>query len=734
MIIFENTVTTPLVLVALGAFILVALWSALRSLSPGPTRWILFLLHTLTILAIGWCLFMPGRKTSITQLLKPRFLVALDTSRSMAIDPPNAGDPTRWKTALKALESPWADRLSSECDIDLYPFSSSLSEPVSLGHAAKLQPDGDSTALRDALTGIEQRLSGLQIQGMILLSDGSDTKEALDDWASTPRMFPIHTLRLEKPGGREVEADMRIDSLEAPRRVTAGWKSEMKLKVSGQGTKGNPVMVQLFENDALVAEKPTQIPEAGGERDVSFELNHSKVGVSNYRVFIPPLPGEKNTADNEWKAIVEVVDARNRLLYVEGVPRWEYKYLRRVLLGERQISPVIFFTSGDGKPQAATPVENFTADMTNAQLSAFKIVVLGNLDAAELGSERAERLVEFVEKGGSLVFLGGPKTWGPGGLLATPLAKILPVTGGSPQPLEGEKPFPVKLTSQAAGHPAFAGDPNFWKKIPPVLSVFTGLQAKPAAESLVVAETPSGEIPVVLTQRFGEGKVAVMLTDTLWRWQLGPESEDARPYKRFWSQLVSWLLPKEDAGKSEKLEIFADRDDLHLGEAVNLNARVADSLGKKPDAIDAKITYPDGREVPYSMAAQRVSTPSGDSFDGYSVEFKPDVPGAYRVNASIQGTPPVASKPIGFFVKPHSPETSPRPPKTEILQAISASSGGSYFETIEALDAAMSSLNLKAKEENFSEFHTLWRDWPVLIALMLLFTITWTIRRKRQMP
>ena len=736
MIIFENSVPTLTIVLCLVAAALAAAYSAYRFLPSSSFRVVLFFLHVLALLGLAWCLFMPGKKTTITQLLKPRFLVLLDTSRSMTLKSSEAA-PSRWDTARTALGLGWSKKLSSECDIDVYSFDTSLSEGMSLGAAENLKPEGAATSLRDALAKLEQRLAGLPIEGMLLLSDGTDTLDLTNEWASAPRPFPIHTLQPEKPGSWEQEPDLRIDAVTAARRVTVGWKTEIKVKVSGQGTKGAPVSIQLFEDDRLVAEKPTQIPDAGGEREVVFDIERPKVGVFNTRVLAVPLAGEKNKDDNEWKTIIEVVDARNRVLYVEGVPRWEYKYLRRVLMENRQISPVIFFTSGDGKPQAATPAETFTADMNESQLSALKVVILGNLDAAELSQERAKRLLGFVEKGGSLVVLGGTKAWSPGGLLSTDLAKALPIEGGSPTLLESPTPLPVKLTPQAATHPAFAGDPKFWKTIPPVLSVFTGLQAKPAAESLVVVETPSGSAPLVLTQRFGEGKVAVILTDSLWRWQLGPESGDAKPYKRFWTQLVSWLLPKAENLNAEELELFTDRDDLFLGEKITINARLSEekSKGKKPTSIDATLVFPDGRSIPYRMDLSQVTTVSGDSFEGYSVEFQADTPGAYRLTATAQlDGKPVTSKPMSFFVKPFSPETSPRPANFEVLQAISSASGGSYFETPEALNSALTNFDLKAKEENFSEFHTLWRNGPVAAIVMLLFASTWFARRKRQMP
>ena len=67
-----------------------------------------------------------------------------------------------------------------------------------------------------------------------------------------------------------------------------------------------------------------------------LEFEHPTVGNFEYRAYVPPMAGEKNTDDNEYIVPVQVIDARNRLLYVEGAPRWDYKFLRRVLLAQEQ--------------------------------------------------------------------------------------------------------------------------------------------------------------------------------------------------------------------------------------------------------------------------------------------------------------------------------------------------------------------------------------------------------------
>ncbi len=734
MIIYEHTFPAWAIILSCAVGIVLGAVTAWFCL---PRKWsnlLLFFLYLLSVLGVGWCLLLPGYKNAVTQLLKPRFIIAVDTSRSMTLSP-SPDVPGRWTTAQEALKREWLQNMSGECQVEIVPFSSEISEAVPVSKVGDLKPEGNGTGLRDALKKIADRNAGLNVAGMLLLSDGVDTREALDDWAGAERSFPIYSLRLEPPGGWQQEPDLRIDAVTTARRVTVGWKSEFKVKISGQGTRGAPVTVQIFENGQLRAEKPTPIPDEGGERELVFEFEHPKVGVSSYRVFVPPLPGEKNKDDNEYQLNVEVSDARNRLLYVEGIPRWEYKFLRRTLLGEQQVSPIIFFTGPDGKPVGGTPVGNATPDMSPQQLAFFKIVMLGNLDAKELGDQRAKNLVKFVEDGGSLVLLGGSKAWAAGGLAGTELGKTLPVRTAGLKPLESDKAFPVKLTEAARSHPAFAGDAALWRVIPPVLSVFTGATLSPGAQVLVTVETPQGSEPLVVTQRYGQGKVTALLTDSLWRWQLGPEAGKMKPYERFWTQLISWLLPREESLDKLRLELFADRDRVFFGEAVELHARLGGEDPPPVDSIEAKITTPDGREVPYRMAPQQVTAPSGKTFPGYGFTFPAEAAGPHKVvaTAKVKGAT-VTSEPFTLFVKAYSPETVPRPQKVDALEAIAKASGGQFFENVDALNDGLASLKLKATEEKFAEYRTLWREWPALLVLMTMLAGSWGLRKFRDMP
>jgi len=732
MIVFEHVVPTAMIWLGLTAALAACAFSYRRFVDKDIATVIMAAVRLLFFLLLAWCLLLPGLKRVLTQKIRPRFVVALDTSDSMGLSP-SESTPSRWSTAMQVLEQPWTDTVAAECDIDAYAFSAEVGDELALADTRGLQPEGKATLLREALKKVTGRYAGLNVAGGLLLSDGIDTREAFDDWAEESRPFPIYTVLLEPVTGWEVEPDVRIDAVNTPRRVTVDWNTELKAALSGHGTHGRPLNVQLFKNNVLHREQPTQIPTGGGAREVLFKLDHTEMGVFTYRVFVPPLAGESHTNDNDYAVSVQVVTARNHLLYVEGPPRWESKYLSRALRANEQITPLVFLRGPGGKFLTFGTRGSMTADMKEDQLAFFKIVILGNLDAAELGEQRARNLLEFTEAGGSLVLLGGSKAWGESGFLQTALKNLVPAKRHATAAIEGE--FPVALTDAGRTHPSFAGDPNLWDVVPPVLSAFPGVVLSAGAQALVTAETPAGPQPVIVVQRYGQGKVVAVFTDSLWKWQLSPTAYENRPYRRFWDQLISWLSPKEEETEQRAVDLFADREQLFLGEEITISARTTRERSGDDVTMNCEITTPDRRTVPFSMRSQSVTTPSGKSFPGFVLEFSAERPGLYAAKAvATMAGKREESYPISFFVKPFTPESLPRPANAEILRTIAARSGGKYFESVEALDAELSSLQSSGSEETSAEYTSLWQHWLMITCLMALLSIGWSLRKSRNMP
>lgn len=732
MIIFEHTVPTLIIWFGVLAAVVVGAFSVWRYAPRGRPIMMIGGLYLLFLVILLWCLFMPGSRKVETHTLKPRFVVALDTSASMMLSP-SAHISNRWSVAKDILQMPWVKSVGADCEIDVYAFSSEVASKIPLDDAIQMVPEGKSTLLRDALQKITGRYAGMNVGGGLLLSDGIDTREAFNDWAAEPRPFKLYTARLEPDSIWEVEPDIRVDAVHTPRRVTVGWQSDLKAVVSGQGTMGQAANVQLFKDGVLQQESPVQIPSDGGSRQVSFALTHDEIGVFTYRVYAPPFPEESNTNDNEHAVSVQVIDAKNRLIYVEGPPRWESKYLKRALQANEQVTPLIFVQGPGGKPMSFGPVGSMTADLTDQQLAFFKIAVIGNLDAEEIGEHRARNLVQFVENGGSLVLLGGTKGWGKDGFVATSLKKILPVKSYTARTEEGE--FPIVLTDEGRAHAAFAGDPELWEIIPPVLSVFPNVVPSRAARALVSTETGQGVEPMILAQQYGQGKVVAIFTDSLWKWKLHPDAIETRPYQRFWDQLISWMLPEKDELEKDKLDLFTDQETVSLGEEIQISARLGGDDVRENVTAKCRIEMPDGTTAPYAMRPEAVTTASGKVYPGFAMTYETKLPGLHTVKgtATVEGNP-VESDLVSFFVKPFSPELVPRAMNTDVLKSVAKSSGGRFFEDRETLNNALSSLRVTQIENEVSEYRSLWQLPGVIACLIALATVSWVLRKMNNMP
>ena len=731
MIVFEHTMAAVWIWLGVLGAVGLGAFSVWRWAPRTRAMAVISLLHVMFLFLLLWCLLLPGRKTVETRTLKPRFVVALDTSKSMLLTPEEDRS-HRWAQAQQILAMPWVERVAADCEIDLYGFDGEVGTPLPMTPLPELVPAGESTLLRDALQKITARYAGMNVVGGLLLSDGVDTREAFDDWATEARPFALHTIRLEADAIWTQEPDLRIDSVQTPKRVTIDWQSELNAVISGQGAQG-AVNVQLFKDGVLQQEIPTQIPADGGSRRVVFDLNHPEMGVHVYRLVLPPLPGESNTNDNTYAVSVQVIDAKNRLLYVEGPPRWESKYLKRALQASKEVTPLVFLQGPGGKPMSFGAVGSMTADMTAQQLSFFKIVVIGNFEAEELGDRRANSLIRYVETGGSLVLLGGSRAWSRKGFAASPLKAILPVKSFKAKAREGE--FAVSLTDTGRAHPAFAGDPDLWEILPPVLSVFPDAVPSLAARVLVEAQTPEGTEAMILSQSYGQGKVVAVFTDSLWKWQLHPEAMATRPYQRFWDQLISWMLPDEDEGERDKLTIMTDKEALVLGEAIRVSARLGGEASGAAARVRCEIELPGGDKAPFSMRAEPVTTTSGKTYPGFVTSYTAAAPGLYTVTAEamVDGISKV-SDPLSFFVKPFSAESTPRGINADVLRSIAQGSGGRFFQDADALNQALMSLTVAPVEEDTSEHHTLWQTWLVIACLALLATLSWVLRKLSNMP
>ncbi len=706
----------------------VSLWRHLRTERTAP--WIA-LLRLAFLILLGWVLLLPARRSTLTETLRPRFVVALDTSASMQQAPEDETTDTtsRWDVATLMLARDWQRRIATRCRIDLAPFDAEAYPPIPPDQTDQLAPAGGATRLRNALEQTLARYRGQHLAGILLLSDGLDTHESTTAWiGDLPWPAPVHVVELEPPKVVEIKPDVRVEAIDTPHRAVVEWETQLSATIGGQGIPEEPFTVRLLRDGRLFQEQPVLLPPEGGMRNLTFRLPHPNTGIETWTVQIPTLPGEIQTNDNSMAVAVEVVDARNRLLYVEDVPRWESKYLNRELHANRDITPLAFIRGPGGRFMPFTAAAaNVSLDMTPDQLGQYKIIILGDLDAEALGAARADALKDFVERGGSLVLLGGPRAWTTGGLRETSLAELLPFSRGGERLREGR--FASRWAEEGRGHPALAGVEELPEPLPPVLTFFADARPNEAAMTLVEAEAaPGAWQPLIVSRIYGQGKVVAFLTDSLWRWQLQPGA--GRPYPLLWRQLTEWLSPSEDERAGDALEILGGASTFSAGEEIELRARLTMADGQIPDdlRVVCELLTPDNRTLPFTMTAGTIRA-GGAEFPGFTTSFTPQSPGSYRAvtQTEIRGRR-IRSAPFIFQVRAFTSETTPRPANALVLRAIAQASGGRYGPP-EAIDRYLQSLQVETRREQRVEYRTGWQTRTILLLLMALLIVEWSLRK-----
>ncbi|MFA6632217.1 MAG: glutamine amidotransferase, partial [Kiritimatiellia bacterium] len=495
--------------------------------------------------------------------------------------------------------------------------------------------------------------------------------------------------------------------------------------------------VQLLKTGKEIDKVAVQLPPEGGSRDVQFKLSHPEVGTETYTVRIPVLPGEVQTNDNEMVVAVDVLDAKNRVLFLEDVPRFESKHFARSLFANKDITPLAFFqmpsrtAPGTKEWIAYGDRQGLVFDLTSEQISLNKIIVLGDFDAEALSAEHCRTILGFVEKGGSLILLGGQKLWGASGIAQTELAKLLPFTRAGSPALEGK--FNVAWTAEGRAHPALANNPDMPSALPPVLSVFTGVTLSGGAFALAEAQTDSGTHPLLVSRIYGQGKVLAVLTDSLWRWVMQP-GED-KPYPKFWRQIVQWMSPSESDLDNYHLELFTDAGTIAVGDPAILQSRlvIPPNETRKNWKVSCEITTPSDRVIPLAMAGRSIQASGGAELPGYVAEFVPNEPGNYRAMATVEiDGKKIVSTPCLFTVRATSQEMVLKPINDNVLKALARSSGGRYG-TPEEIDATLQDLRVNERRERKLEYRSLWQTPFVLACLIALLAIEWVTRKLKNM-
>ena len=698
--------------------------------SPHPRRtFFLEALRFLIALIIVLFLWQPEWRTTINPDARPTIAILWDDSKSMAtIDaqpPPSLSPDNKIISRAELVKRTLASDLWKPLAAD------GKNEVITIPFATP--SEGNSTL---SGTDLETPLSDLMnaqtnLRAVVLFSDG-DYNLGQPPVAAAQKMrlrgvplFPIPT------GSQTRLPDIDLLAVTAPTYGIVGENVQIPFTIRSSLDRPVRTLIRLRDDSGHERTKDIVIaPNAETYESILWRLE--KEGASTLELNIPVADGELVATNNSRKFTIAGRPEKVRVLVIDTLPRWEYRFLRNALSRDPGVELSCLLLHPQLGPGVGTNyIQKFPEKIED--LAKFDVIFIGDIGVAsdQLTKEQCTLMRGLVENQASgIVFLPGPQG-NQFTLLDTDLADLIPVTlddqmkHGVPESIAS----PLNLTTEGRGSlltmlgNTEEENPSIWRQLPGFFWHAPVIKAKGGTEVLAVHGNRRGKfgpVPLLVTKTAGSGKVLFMGIDSAWRWRRGVE--DLYHY-RFWGQVARWMSYQRNMAAGQRVRLFYNPERPEPGSTVTLNANAFDPNGAplKSGSVSVDITAPDGR-------SQRVELQKNEtSWGSFSGRFKVDLPGEWKLRATATGG---EDKPLETVILAQGTEIEKtgQPARPEVLEEMAKVAKGRLIQPDQLPDLIKEITALP--EPRPLEFRTaLLSHWLTLAVVVVLLGGFWIGRK-----
>ncbi|MCA9126995.1 MAG: hypothetical protein KDB22_07915 [Planctomycetales bacterium] len=627
-----------------------------------------FFLELLRIAIVGFAVFLLNQPETVQEFKpaeQPTVVILGDQSRSMTTQDVGLGSESSagLLTRQQAIES----LLDEETWNDI----SEHMEVVISGFGA--DDSGSRSNLYEAID--KARTEHENLRAVVLASDG--------DWNDgLPPVQAAMRLRLERipifavPVGSETRLpDLDLISFDVPTFGIVGKTVRIPFTIESSLPRDHVAQVEMKVSDGTSIKHQIRVAAMGRTSDAIL-WKPENVADYTLTLTVPTHPEERIKDNNFRETPIAIREEKLKVLVVESLPRWEYRYLRNALSRDPGVElHCLLFHPGLEKVGGGNRdyIQEFPEGLE--ELSQYDVVFLGDvgLNDKQLTEEQCRLLKGLVEQQASgLVFMPGMK----GNLLSlneSPLSTLIPVVFDPAQPMGWGSRTPSHFALTELGRRSLltkladTQDENMqvWESLPGFQWHAPVIRAKAGADVLAVHQESSneyGRIPLLVTRTFGAGKVLFMGTDAAWRWRRGVE--DIYHY-RFWGQVVRWMAYRRNMAEGELMRFYYSPELPQIRQTIAVSANVMEKNGEplSKGLVTARFVAPSGRTETVAMAS------SGSEWGAFAGVFTPAEPGTYQVilRCKENGSELTTS----LFVQGATLEQVGKPARFEVMQELS---------------------------------------------------------------
>lgn len=631
-----------------------------------------------------------------------------------------------------------------------FPLSGATTQPgdsiaADVAALKSLEPLGQNTQVAKSIRAVLDDLQGQRLAGVVVLTDGRDTPAqplaatlaALKD--ASAKVYPIAV------GSDKPPQNISLQSVSAQESAFKGDIVNVKVQLRGSGYRsGHDVTLtlkdktsgaQLKDADGKPVERTVSLADdAPVEAELQFKAD--EVGTMDVTVEAKRQPGELDDADNTRTMQVAVLDAKINVLYVDGYPRWEYRYIKNEMIRDPSIDISCLLTSADPsfRQEGDRPITRFPESIE--ELMEYDVVVIGDVDPRQFSDAQLQLVSEFVaKKGGGFGMIAGP-LFSPIAYRNTPIEAILPVNISRVQPDDGATitmGFRPVLTKEGASSSLFrffadktVNERFLREEIQPIFWYSKGATAKPGVGE-VYAQHPTEIGPdnrkalLLVLGRFGAGRTLFSAIDDSWRWRFYTGEQI---FDTYWVQQLRYLARSKKLGQ-RRFTFTSLRPSYELGEQVRVMMRVLDPqlAGQLPEQIRVDIQDGSGQ-----LVRQEPLMRQEDQSDLYTLSFTAD-----RIGKFTAKLPPIAGGveamdlPIEVSV-PRLELAEPQIDRTA-LSRLAQETMGTSVELAKARDELPRLIPSAAKTIPIESSQPLWDAPLAMMLFVLLITAEWVLRK-----
>lgn len=731
---FPGHAFTSIAVIVVAVLLVLAIF-ATRSIDVGPgrRRIVLLGLRVIAVIAVLGAWLQPGIR--MEQVVKRKSMVPVFVDESASMAARDKGGATRAERTVDFInaESAWFDRLESQHDVRYFTFSDGAKQVSRAKIVSALDPVGASTdvivAMRDALADVDPSNLG----GIVFLTDGRDVGSLAGPASGTFQdslIDAIHGVHAPvfviMPPDPKVPADLSISDVRGLKYILGRDLAQVDVLVTARGIDRSTVNVTLKEDGQLVDSKTVSLIANQAQATLTFLPKNP--GRHVYEVAVEPDKAEVLLANNIRLVQARIVRDRLRILHVAGHASWDQRFLREYLKNRRDVELVSFHTlraaGEDQYDETETTLVPFpTEELFMNRIEGFDLIILQDFELPDVDRQRfADAIARYVENGGAILLVGGSGSFGARTRWPDHLQAILPIKPPLRQ-RQGmiETAMGVQIAESGRFHPAMMDLELAMDRAPHINAIH---EVGPVVEGCTplistVGTSSTRSRPMLVGGQFGQGRSAVLLTDTLWRWSFDADSRDL--YRKLLKGLIGWLTRDPDRGP---IRIELVDGPARPGRQVTIDIRIPRGI----ESVQALTTF---RDPSAQVEESLVTSELHPDADGRALMvFEPTRLGVYTVLAStaIDGTTREAA--LSFVVAPTVGEVVDPYGATVVFEKLAKESGGAVLSMDSFDENAVSLRPEVVARVGVSASEPLWNHPLILALLIIVLALEWMLERR----